>query len=92
MDLNTLFLLDSAYKSMIMSYVEFYFVFIVIEAYIRITRTCYKPFAWNVIMHFGNIGFLSLFLYRIYLSHLTESIIAFLYVALIAYFVRSLIE
>jgi hypothetical protein len=84
-------LLDSAYTSMIMCYIELYIVFIIIEIYVRVTLSCYKPFAWNVIMNIVNICFLSFFLYQIYLSHLRESIIA-LYVVIIAYFVRSLIS
>ncbi len=83
--------LDSAYNSIIMCYIEFYIVFILIEIYVRVTLTCYKPFAWNVIMNIGNICFLSLFLSQTYPSRLTESINA-LYAVLIAHFVRSLIN
>lgn len=83
--------LNSTYKSIIMCYIEFYIVFIIIEIYARVTLTSYKPFAWNVITNIGNICFLSLFLYQIYFSRLSESIIA-LYVVLIAHFVRSLIN
>lgn len=92
MDQDTLYLLDSAYKLIITSYAAFYLVFIVTEACIRLTRRCYKPFAWNVIILFVNICFLSMFLFQIYLSIFTESMISFLYVVLIAYCVRSLIN
>ena len=83
--------LNIAYKSIIMCYIELCIVFIIIEIYVRVTLTYYKPFAWNIIMNIGNICFLSLFLYQIYFSHLTDSIIA-LYVVLIAHFVRNLIN
>lgn len=92
LDVDALELLEGAYRSIIMSYVWFYIAFIIFEAYIRTTRTCYKPFAWNVIMNFTNICYLSFFLFQCYLSFFTESLIIFLYIVLIAYFVRNLIN
>ncbi|GMA99484.1 hypothetical protein PIPA1_22840 [Pelosinus sp. IPA-1] len=55
MDVDALKLFESAYQSIIMSYVWFYIAFIIVETYIRITRTRYKPFAWNLIINFTNI-------------------------------------
>jgi hypothetical protein len=85
-------LIEIVYQSIIMMYVVFMIIFIIFEIYIRVTRACYKPFAWNVIINFVNIGFLSLFFYRVYNFSLSESIVAFLYIVLIFQFVRSLIN
>jgi hypothetical protein len=83
-------LLEIVYRSIIMMYVAFMVIFMIFEIYIRVVHTCYKPFAWNIIINFVNIGFLSIFFYRSFL--LSESIVAFLYIVLIFHFARSFIN
>jgi hypothetical protein len=92
MDLSLANLLEVVYRSIIIMYVIFMIIFMIFEIYIRVTRTCYKNFAWNVIVNFVNISFLSIFYYRINNFFLSESIVAFLYIVLIFHFTRSFIN
>jgi hypothetical protein len=84
--------LENIYQSILIIYASFMIVFIIFETYIRVSRTCYKPFAWNVIVYFANIGFLSIFLCQFYNVFLSKSIVLFIYILLIFHFARSLIN
>ncbi len=92
MDLSLVNLLEVIYQSIIMMYVIIMIIIMIFEIYIRVTRTCYKAFAWNVVINFVNISFLSIFYYRIDNFFLSENIVAFLYIVLIYYFMRNLIN
>jgi hypothetical protein len=92
MNLSLVNLLEAVYQSIIVMYVIIMMIIMIFEIYIRITRTCYKAFAWNVVVNFVNISFLSIFYYRIDNFFLSESIVAFLYIVLVFYFMRSFIN
>ena len=92
MDLDTIELLERTYNLLINLYIGFCIIFITTEIYVRITNRCYRPFVWDFMINIANIGFLGMFLFEIYMSFLTESMITFLYIILIIYFLRNLIN
>lgn len=92
MELDSLEIVEDAYKIINLIYIVFCLLFMVTEIYVRTNRTCYRPFAWNLIIDFTTINLLGMFAFLMYTSCMSTEMVTFIYIVLIIYFLRKFIN